>query len=454
MRVAMLSPVAWRTPPRHYGPWEQVVSSLTEGLVKRGVDVTLFATADSVTSARLQAVVPRGWEEDSTLDPKVQECLHISEVFERADEFDLIHNHFDFLPLTYSGLVSTPVVTTIHGFSSEKILAVYRKYNGRAFYVAISNADRHPHLDYLATVYHGIDPGLFTFRAEPQTADPYLVFFGRIHHDKGAREAIEIARRCGIRLVMAGIVQDRAYYAREVEPHIDGRAVSYVGSVGSEHRDSLLGGALALLHPINFAEPFGLAVVEAMACGTPVIAFRKGSMPEIVEDGLTGFLVDSVEGAVEAVGRVGEIDRASCRAHVETRFTVDRMVEGYLEVYERVLAQSCREERRPWGRFVVLDDSPSVKVKRLEVQPGRRLSLQRHRFRDEHWVVVSGEAVVRRDAELLHLHPGESVDIHRGQAHRLENRGTDLLAVVEVQRGDYCGEDDIERLEDDFGRVG
>lgn len=454
MRVAMLAPVAWRTPPRHYGPWEQVVSLLTEGLVSRGVDVTLFATADSITSARLHAVVPTGWEEDRSLDPKVQECLHISEVFERAHNFDLIHNHFDFLPLTYSGLVRTPVVTTIHGFSSGRIVPVYRKYNHRVFYVSISNADRHPDLDYIATVYHGIDLKLFTYRPEPDRENPYLLFFGRIHHDKGAREAIEIARRCGIRLVMAGIVQDQDYYMREVEPYLDGSNVVYIGSVGPDKRDPLLGGALALIHPINFAEPFGLSVVEAMACGTPVVAFRKGSMPEIVRDGVTGFLVDSIDEAVAAIGRISEIDRVACRRHVEERFTAERMVDDYLDVYRKVLAASAAEDERPWGRFFVLDDRPELKVKRIEVLPGRRLSLQRHRRRDEHWLVVAGEALVQRDSDTLRLAPGDSVDIARGQAHRLANPGSDLLVIIEVQRGEYFGEDDIERLEDDYGRVG
>ncbi|MDI6711302.1 MAG: glycosyltransferase family 4 protein [Bacillota bacterium] len=341
MRVAMLSPIAWRTPPRHYGPWERVVSLLTEGLVARGVDVTLFATADSLTKGRLRAVCPAGYEEDPAVHPKVWECLHIAEVFESAGEFDLIHNHFDFLPLTYSGLVETPVLTTIHGFSSPRILPVYKKYDGRAYYVSISDADRSPELQYIATVHHGIDVENFTFR--PRAAD-YLLFFGRMHHDKGAREAVEIARRAGRRLIMAGIIQDREYFAREVEPHLDGDRVTYVGSVGPAERDTLLGGALALLHPINFAEPFGLSVVEAMACGTPVVAFNRGSMPEIIRHGETGFLADGVDEAAEAVARAGEIDRARCRALVEERFTADRMVDDYLRVYRRVLERAGRGE--------------------------------------------------------------------------------------------------------------
>ncbi len=332
----MLAPIAWRTPPRHYGPWEQVVSTLTEGLVARGVDVTLFATADSITAGRLVAVCPRGYEEDPSLDAKAWEALHIAQVFERAHAFDLIHNHFDFLPLAFTGLVSTPVVTTIHGFSSPRILPVYRRYDGRAHYVAISEADRAPDLTYIATIHHGIELDHFAFRAEP---DDYLLFFGRIHPDKGTREAIEIARRTGRRLVIAGIVQDRAYFDREVAPAVDGDRVQYVGSVGPDRRDTLLGGALALLHPIAFAEPFGLSVVEAMACGTPTIAFPRGSMPEILRDGETGFLVPDVDAAVAAVARVGTISRRRCREDAEQRFSSARMVENYLHVYARILGR-------------------------------------------------------------------------------------------------------------------
>jgi glycosyltransferase involved in cell wall biosynthesis len=350
LRLAMLSPVAWRTPPRHYGPWERVVSLLTEGLVRRSVQVTLFATADSETEARLSSVCASGYEEDPQLDPKVCECLHISEVFERASEFDLIHNHFDFLPLTYSRLVATPVITTIHGFSSPKILRVYEKYNGHVHYVSISEADRSPRLDYVATVHHGVDIERFTFRPVP---DEYLLFFGRIHPDKGPREAIEIARRTSRPLVLAGVVQDRAYFEREVEPHLDGARVKYVGSVGPRRRDELLGGAVALLHPIAFDEPFGLSVVEALACGTPVIAFERGSMRELIRDGVCGFLVDTVEEAARAVGEVPTLSRRRCRHHAEQRFTADRMTEGYLSVYQSVLGRpvvpSCDRHRETSG---------------------------------------------------------------------------------------------------------
>lgn len=335
----MLAPIAWRTPPRHYGPWERIASLLTEALLGLGVDVTLFATADSLTAGRLHAVVPAGYEEVPSQDAKVCECLHISEVFESADQFDIIHNHFDFLPLCFSRLVSTPVLTTIHGFSSGAILPIFRKYNGHAHYVAISDADRAPGLDYIATIHHGIDVASFDFTAHTD-ADSYLLYFGRIHPDKGTREAIEIARRAGRRLVVAGIIQDAEYYRKEVAPFVDGTNVMYLGSVGPERRNALLGGAAALLHPISFDEPFGLSVVEAMACGTPVIAFNRGSMPELIDHGRSGFLVDNVDDAVEAVGRVDLIDRSQCRAVVEQRFTAERMAADYLAVYDRIVLRA------------------------------------------------------------------------------------------------------------------
>jgi len=343
LRIAMLAPIAWRTPPRHYGPWERVVSLLTEGLVARGMAVTLFATADSVTSGKLHAVCEKGYEESAQVEPKVWECLHISEVYERAGEFDLIHNHFDFLPLTYSGLVDTPTVTTIHGFSSPRILPVFEKYNGKAFYVAISEADRSPNLDYIATVHHGIDLKEFTFQAK---ARDHLLFFSRIHPDKGAREAIEIAAVAGRKLILAGVIQDKRYYELEVEPHIDGDRVIYMGSVGPQERDRLLGGAAALLHPISFDEPFGLSVIEAMACGTPVIAFNRGSMPELIRHGESGYLVSGVDDAVDCVSKLSEIDRSVCRRLVEQRFSSARMVEQYIEVYRRILDRA-RAEQRP-----------------------------------------------------------------------------------------------------------
>lgn len=338
LRVGMLAPIAWRVPPVHYGPWERVVSILTEGLVARGVDVTLFATANSLTRAHLVSVAPRGYAEESTLDAKVYECLHIANAFEQAASgaFDILHNHFDFLPLTYARLAAAPLVTTIHGFSSQRIVPVYKAYNDVSHLVAISAADRHADLDYAATIHHGIPVDEFTPRT---TRGDYLLFFGRIHPDKGAHIAIEVARRTGLRLILAGIIQDPEYFRSQIEPFVDGQQIQFVGAVEPTERDALMGGALALLHLIEFNEPFGLSVIEAMATGTPVIAFRRGSMAELIADGSSGLLVSpgDVDAAVVAVARVRELDRRAVRLHVEQHFSADRMVDDYVRLYRHVL---------------------------------------------------------------------------------------------------------------------
>jgi glycosyltransferase involved in cell wall biosynthesis len=305
--------------------------------------VTLFASGDSNTSARLSSVIPRGWSEDPSIDPKVAECLHISEVFERASEFDVIHNSFDFLPLTYSGLISTPVITTIHGFSSPEIVPVYAKYNRSTYFVAISEADRHPALDYLATIHHGIDISAFTFNPAPGS---YLAFFGRIHPDKGVVAAIDAARQAGIPLRIAGIIQDEMYFEEEIVPRLDGDRVQFVGSVQAEDRSSFLGGAGALLHLIDFDEPFGLSVVEAMACGTPVIAFRRGSMPEPIVEGSTGSIVTDVESASKVARSIGQFDRARVRASAVQRFSADRMVDDYVAAYRHAITESHQRSSR------------------------------------------------------------------------------------------------------------
>jgi glycosyltransferase involved in cell wall biosynthesis len=337
LRIAVLAPIAWRVPPLHYGPWELFASLLTEGLVRRGHQVTLFASGDSVTAAELASVVPRGWSEDPTIEPKVAECLHIASVFERADEFDIIHNGFDFLPLSYSRLVRTPVVTTVHGFSSPRIVPAYERYDATSSLVAISDADRHPRLRYAATIHHGIDTDAYGLHPSP---GEHLLFFGRIHPEKGTAVAIQVARRAERRLVIAGIIQDQAYFDAEVAPHVDGVAVEFLGPVGAVDRSATLGRAAALLHLIDFDEPFGFSIVEAMACGTPVVAFDRGSMRELIDDGRTGFVVADDSAAVEAVARVGALDRTEIRAMAVARFDAGRMVEEYLDVYHRVLADA------------------------------------------------------------------------------------------------------------------
>ncbi|MFI6630788.1 glycosyltransferase family 4 protein [Nonomuraea fuscirosea] len=334
MRIALLGPIAWRTPPLHYGPWEQVTSLLAEGLRAAGVDVTLFATLDSVTSGTLDGVCPRGYADDPSLDGRVWEAMHVAHALGRSGEFDLVHSHLDWLPLAFAEHCRAPLLTTVHGFSGMGILPAYAR--ARSAYVSISDADRAPELDYVATVHHGVELDAFPF-------DPVggrrLVVFGRVHPDKGTHTAIEIARRSGMPLTICGIVQDERYFEEEIVPKVDGERVSFLGSVGPETRGRILGGAAALLHPIAFDEPFGLSVVEAMACGTPVVAYRRGSMAEVVDPGVTGFLADSLDEAVTAVARIATIDRASCRAQAERRFSADRMVGSYLSIYREMLGQ-------------------------------------------------------------------------------------------------------------------
>ncbi|EOR92858.1 hypothetical protein ADIARSV_3946 [Arcticibacter svalbardensis MN12-7] len=334
MKIAVLSSIAWRTPPRHYGPWEQVASNITEGLVKQGHDVTLFATADSLTKGKLDAVVKKGYEEDNNQDAKVLECLHISNLMEKSSSFDLIHSNFDFLPLTYSGLIKTPFLTTIHGFSSERILPVYKKYNHSTQYVSISNSDRSPELDYIATVYNGLNVPDFDFNDSPED---YLLFFGRIHRDKGAAEAIQIAIKSNKRLIMAGLIQDTNYFEELVKPFLN-EQIQFIGNVGPSERSTILGNALALLHPIHFNEPFGMSVAESMLCGTPVIAFNKGSMPELINDGKSGVLVNSIDEAAEAVKTISCIDRLYCRNWAESKFSTEKMVADYIRVYQKMLS--------------------------------------------------------------------------------------------------------------------
>src|ERR1700680_2574455 len=326
-RVAVLSPIAWRTPPRQYGAWETVASNITEGLVARGWDVTLFASRDSVARAHLHAVVDKGYEEDSAVDPKVAEYLHISEAFERAAEFDLIHSHYDFMALTYTRLVKTPVLTTIHGFSSAKIMPVYQKYRD-GYFVSISDSDRAAGLNYLATVYNGIHLSLYPLQ---QPGGDDLIFLGRIHPDKGVHLAIEVARRSGLPLLIAGIFQDQTYFREQVQPLLD-QKIRYIGPVDVPGKNELFARALALLHLNTIPERFGLVLAEANAAGVPAIAMDLGSCREVIKDGETGFLVASVDQAVQALERVREIDRSACRRRVQHCFSIETMVEAYERV--------------------------------------------------------------------------------------------------------------------------
>jgi glycosyltransferase involved in cell wall biosynthesis len=309
-----------------------VASNVTEGLVSRGWDVTLFATGDSVTQARLHAVVDKGYEEDPAADSKVAEYLHISEAFEHAGEFDLIHSHYDFMPLSYTRLIKTPVLTTIHGFSSAKIMPMYRKYHD-GYFVSVSDSDRAIGLNYLATVYNGIDLSLYPFQ---KCRGDDLIFLGRIHPDKGVHLAIEVARLSGMRLIIAGIIQDKGYFRKQIEPYLDDQDILYIGPLDGKGKNELFARARVLLHLNTIPERFGLVLVEANAAGVPVIAMDLGSCREVIKEGQTGFLVNNVSEAVRAVGRVSEIDRSACRSRVRQYFSIEKMVEGYERVYSTI----------------------------------------------------------------------------------------------------------------------
>ena len=332
-RIAILSPVAWRTPPRAYGAWETVAGNIAEGLVARGwKNITLFATKDSITKAKLVSFVDKGYEEDKSQIPSVSTCLHISKTLEQAGDFDLIHNNFDFLPLTYTPFIKTPMLTTIHGFSEPDILRVYYDHRD-SYFVSISDSDRDPGLPYLATVYNGIDLSSLTFRDKPGDK---LVHYGRIHNDKGTHLVIEVAKKCGMELIIAGIIQDQEYFDTQIKPHINQSSIRFIGPVDPVQRDELLKEAYAVLHLNTIPERFGLVMAESMAAGVPVIAMDLGSCREVIVDKQTGYLVNDVEQAVEVVGKIDLIDRKKCRRRVEENFTIDRMVENYEKVYKMI----------------------------------------------------------------------------------------------------------------------
>jgi glycosyltransferase involved in cell wall biosynthesis len=366
LRLAVLAPVTWPTPPPGYGPWEQVAFNIADGMRRRGADVTLFATGNSAFEGKVESVLPAGLGEDPNLNGEVFTALHIARLFERAGDFDLIHNNLDWKPMTYAlGTKAPPLITTIHGFSSPQILAAYYVCAWRSFFCSISDADRDPGLHYLATTYNGIDPGQFTFKAQP---GEYLVFLGRFHPEKGAHLAIEIAKRTGKQLKIAAIQQDTQYFHDEIEPHIDGNRIQFLGEVRREARNELLSNALALVHMNTRPERFGLTLVEAMACGTPVLGANSGSVPEIVVDGVTGFVCDSVESAAAKVPLLASLDRAACRARVEECFTVERMIDRYAAAYAQALAQKLPPAPTPeetrwrahdwWDRPMAFTDIP------------------------------------------------------------------------------------------------
>jgi len=342
MRIAQLAPLYESVPPRLYGGTERVVYYLTEELVRQGHDVTLYASGDSRTSARLRyigdsALRLRGCSQSEAL---AQHLLMTEWLAQDADEFDIVHCHLDGLPFSLIRAHSLPAVTTLHGrLDLPETHSLFREFDDMCL-ISISNAQRAPvpWASWFATVYHGLPENLYALHEQP---GQYLAFLGRISPEKRVDRAIEIARRVGMPLRIAAKVDaaDRDYFEQHIEPLLDDPLVEFIGEISEPAKAAFLGNAWALLFPIDWPEPFGLVIIEAMACGTPVIAFPCGSVPEILEDEVTGYIVKSVEEAADAVRRIPLIDRKNCRAVFEERFSVRRMCEGYLDAYERVLEQ-------------------------------------------------------------------------------------------------------------------
>jgi len=352
MRIAQVAPLWERVPPPGYGGIELVVGLLTDELVRRGHEVSLFASGDSITLAKLESVYPRAFRlEPSISEYGAYEALQLSRVYKQADNFDVIHSHVGYSSLFHASFVETPTVHTLHGAFNSDTKKVFAEASEQP-YVSISDAQREPlkELNYAATVYNGIDTESHRFFAQPDST-PYLAFLGRISPEKGTHIAIEIAQKSGVPLKIAGKVDrvDVDYYESQIKPHIDGKHIEYLGEANHFEKNQLLGGAIAMLFPITWREPFGLVMTESMAAGTPVIAKPLGSVPEVIADGKTGFLCDSVDDFVNAIQRLGEIDRRVCRAHVEDNFSIKSMVDGYLDVYAKLMRK--RFEKNGHSRF-------------------------------------------------------------------------------------------------------
>jgi mannose-6-phosphate isomerase-like protein (cupin superfamily)/glycosyltransferase involved in cell wall biosynthesis len=453
MRLALLAPIAHSVPPRYDGLRERQIALLYAGLVRHGVDVTLFASGDSTIAGELAAVCPVACATDASLAPHAWEQRHIAHLSARASEFDLIHNHCETPPLFYSRPLPTPILTTLYNRPTPQALTWPQGQAERHYYVTQWAADRHPDIPALATIAPGVDPDALTYQAQAST---YLLVYGGIHAQSGIATARAIARQGNMPLILAGPILDTAYFQAEVAPYLDPERMRYVGPVATEAYNALVGGAYALLQPGSDSAEQRLSAVEALACGTPVVTLAHDAMAEIVCHGRTGYLVHDAAEAVVCLAQVAGLRRQDCRDWAVTHYDVERMVEAYVTVYIQLLEREkalAHHATPPWGRWEVLLDTPTYKVKRLTVWPGERLSYQKHFQREEHWTVVQGEALITlNDVDTPYV-AGQAIDIPRESWHRLANPGTSDLVVIEVQCGDYLGEDDIVRREDNYGRA-
>jgi mannose-6-phosphate isomerase-like protein (cupin superfamily)/glycosyltransferase involved in cell wall biosynthesis len=452
MRLALLAPLPMRTPPQHYGPQATLVSQLCEELTARGVDVTLCASADSHTQGKLTTVCPVPSVGEADHAPVLWEALHLAVVSRQAQAFDLIHNYGNLLPLACAHLFPTPIVTTVYDPIPADMLSLCSQDDGRQYFVAPSAAGRQAGLSYVATVSPGITVDPLPFQHTP---GQYVAFCGRLTATSGVTTAVDIARQSQMPLRIAGPIEDETFFHTQLAPHLVPGKVDYVGPLAPSACYELLAHAYALLQPCQTAKPFSLSTIEAMACGTPVVAWAVGVMPELIAEGDTGFLVTDSADAVAKLKLVAGLDRRRCRQWVAERFGVERMVTAYLDVYKCILEREkprARHAAPPWGRWEVLLDEPSYKVKRITVLPQQRLSYQKHFKREEYWTVVEGRAIVTLDGCDTEYDAGATIHIPCQTAHRIANPGPQALVFIEVQRGTYFGEDDIVRLQDDYGR--
>lgn len=340
MRIAQVAPLWERVPPPTYGGIELIVSLLTEELVKRGHEVTLFASGDSLTSAKLVAVHPRALRLDSTIkEPAVYELLNLASVYEKAPEFDIIHSHVGLGMIPYSNFLKTPTVHTLHGIFTADNQKVF-EYGKTQPYISISNSQRETKLglNYLATIYNGINVSSYKFYPQP-IYPPYLAFLGRLSPEKGVHLAIKIAQETGYPLKIAGKVDnvDKAYFQELVKPHIDGEQIEYLGEANHIQKNTIMGNAIATLFPITWREPFGLVMIESMASGTPVVAMHLGATEEVIVDGKTGFLCDNIQECIYAIDKIETLNRYSCRQYVENNFSYQKMTDSYEAVYQNII---------------------------------------------------------------------------------------------------------------------
>ncbi len=345
MRIAQIAPIALRVPPQKYGGTERIVYTLTEELIKKGHDVTLFATGDSLTSAKLISFYPQSLVEEhfpNPFNPNPISLLHVGKAYEMQDKFDIIHDHLGYISLPFASQSRTPVVMTLHSAFNLLTKRDYDSFTG-PFYVSISNAQRKPipYLNYIGTVYHGLNMETYPFSEQ---SEGYLLYVGRITEAKGVHQALTVAKYLNLPLILAGKVDpdDIKYFEVRIKPFLN-QKIQFIGEVNEEERNQLMSKALAFLHPVMWREPFGLTLIESMACGCPVIAFRRGSIPEIIKHGKTGFIVEDTEEMVYSVTQIEKIKRIDCRRHVLENFNAIKMSEEYEKIYKQIIHEKLKQ---------------------------------------------------------------------------------------------------------------